>query len=110
MAPFTPTIPTGLTPQQLEITPAALPPPGVIPNFQHPATRISDVIGIALPFLVIATAFLSIRAYMKIAVLKKWRPEDSMDQPFPFCSRESSANRFDSYVESWIRTEKLLYS
>lgn len=79
-----------MTPQQLAMTPAAPPPPGVIPDFQQPATRISELLGVGILFLSVATALVGVRIYMKAIVLKKWKIEDSKS--------DSSVRRLSSNV------------
>lgn len=66
-----------LTPEQLNTLPAANPPPGVVPNMTHPQWRVPEFFGTITPFLFIALIMYGIRVYMKIAVLRKWRIEDS---------------------------------
>jgi len=60
----------------LKITPGAQPPPGVVPNFIHPPTRVPVMLGVTIPFLILALFCFSIRIYTRIVLTKNWRWDD----------------------------------
>ena len=65
--------------------PALKPPPGVIPNFDHPyssACLMLVIIAIALPLMLI---FVTLRIYVRLWVKKTWAHEDSKSS-LHFCS------------------------
>jgi hypothetical protein len=55
----------------LATLPAAAPPPGVIPNFDHPPSRSNLLLGLTTAFLVLAVISYFIRMYTKIRILRK---------------------------------------
>ncbi|KAI0398286.1 hypothetical protein F5Y17DRAFT_411758 [Xylariaceae sp. FL0594] len=59
-------------------TPAIPPPPGVIPNPEHPASlaREADIaVGIIVPFI---TVFFLLRTYVRICIKRAWIVEDAL--------------------------------
>lgn len=70
-----------LPPEAYKIIPFAQPPPSVKANFENPPTRVPVILGVSITYLVIATLCLGIRAHAKIAIVKKWKWDDSKLQP-----------------------------
>lgn len=66
-----------IPPEAFKLIPFEAPPPGVVPNFEHPSTRVPVILGVSIAFLVIATLCLSIRIYTKLYIAKKWIWDDS---------------------------------
>ncbi|KAJ8130427.1 hypothetical protein O1611_g3201 [Lasiodiplodia mahajangana] len=70
-----------LTPEQqndLLNGPALQPPDGIASNFENPPNHNGVVLGIAVPFTILAFIFVSIRIYVKMFVTKKVRVEDGI--------------------------------
>ncbi|KAI0546919.1 hypothetical protein F4679DRAFT_379466 [Xylaria curta] len=73
MAPTT----SGLVPPPT-FTPAIPPPPGVIPNPEHPASLAVEadiVVGIIVPFV---TVFFLLRTYVRVFIKRAWILEDAL--------------------------------
>lgn len=60
----------------LRTMPAGIPPPGIQPNFADPPTRVPVILGVSIAFLVFAVFCLSVRIYMKLAVVNNWKWDD----------------------------------
>lgn len=65
-----------MTPEQMEVTPAGVPPPGVIPNFVNPPTVGYNVIGVVSALVAIAFTFVALRLYTAIAIKRKMLADD----------------------------------
>lgn len=62
-----------LPPELYKTIPFVQPPPGVVANFQNPATRGPVSLGISITYLVIASICLGIRIYTPTFIVKKWK-------------------------------------
>ena len=56
--------------------PATTPPPGVIPNFNHPPTRAVDAYISMAIFIGITSTLVVLRIYIKLAVTHMWGLDD----------------------------------
>lgn len=61
----------------LEMLPVQTPPLGIQSNFVDPASRVPVILGIGSTFFALALLCFIIRVYTKIAILKKWRWDDT---------------------------------
>ncbi len=70
--------PAGLTPEQLALTPAAAPPPGVVPNLIDPPSigHVMIIVGSVLMFAMLI--FAALRFYTKIFITRKSSWDDCM--------------------------------
>jgi hypothetical protein len=66
-----------LTPQQLAQIPAETPPPGVVPNFEHPASTVPLMMGLSFTVAAVATVCLALRIWTRTFVVKRWQWDDS---------------------------------
>ena len=57
-------------------TPAAHPPPGVVPNLKHPQTPYNIIILIGVIFLSITSAAVILRIFIKVHLMRHVRTED----------------------------------
>ena len=57
--------------------PAAMPPPGVTPDFAHPYTDGPILIGVGGAFTGLALLFVAARIHTKLRFVRKWSPDDS---------------------------------
>ncbi len=71
-----------LPPEAYKTIPFEQPPLGVTPNFENPPTRVPVILGVSITYLVISSICLSIRIYMKTIIVKKWRWDDGMFEPW----------------------------
>ena len=62
----------------LKTLPAGQPPPGIEPNFADPSTRVPVVLGVGIPFSVLALLCYSVRIYTRLAIKKNWKWDDGM--------------------------------
>lgn len=60
----------------LEITAAGQAPPGTLPNFANPPTRVPVILDIGIGFLLLAFICFLIRIYTKLAIAKTWKWDD----------------------------------
>jgi len=65
-----------IPPAVVKTLPAGQPPPGVKPNFTHPATRVPIVLAVGIAFVALAVVCFSIRIYTKLTMRKKWKWDD----------------------------------
>ena len=63
-------------PALLKTIPAEKPPPGIVPDFADPPTRVPVVLGVSVAFIILAIFCFSIRIYTKLATAKKWNWAD----------------------------------
>jgi|TARA_R110002003_G_scaffold878_5_gene21714 hypothetical protein len=66
-----------LPPQALAQIPGETPPPGLIPNFAHPASNVSLIIGLSSFFFAISTICFLLRVWTRAVVVKRWQWDDS---------------------------------
>ena len=62
--------------QDLSKIPAGVPPPGVQPNFTNPPSLLSAIIGTTVVIHTITLAFILVRAYVNICIIRRINPED----------------------------------
>lgn len=62
--------------EQMALTPAGMPPPGVIPNLIDPTTDRGLFITVGTIFLVVMLGFASLRFYTKFAITRAWGWDD----------------------------------
>jgi hypothetical protein len=67
-----------LTPAQLAQIPAEAPPPGVVPDFEHPATTVPLMLGLSYTVATVATVCLVLRIWTRTFLVKRWQWDDSM--------------------------------
>ncbi|KAF1962236.1 hypothetical protein CC80DRAFT_487749 [Byssothecium circinans] len=60
----------------LKLIPAEAPPPGITPNFEHPASLASAIVGVGSAFLTLAFFCFTIRIYTQSVITKKWHWDD----------------------------------
>ena len=65
-----------LTPEQMAVTPAGMPPPGVIPNFVNPDTRGPVLIIVGTIFMVLMLVLATLRYYTKFFIVRKTSWDD----------------------------------
>lgn len=65
-----------MTPEQLALTPAAMPPPGVQPNFTDPSSAGPVLISISSVLMAIMFMLAGLRFYVKIALRSTVTPDD----------------------------------
>jgi hypothetical protein len=65
-----------IPPALLATLPAAPPPPGIVPNFEHPPSRSNLLLGLTSVFLALAVISYSIRMYTKIKIFRKLTWDD----------------------------------
>ncbi len=65
-----------MTPQQLETTPAKIPPPGIFPDFIDPPTIGYRIVGVVTVLMVIAWIFAALRFYTAIVIRRKIMLDD----------------------------------
>lgn len=74
----------GMNSSDQGIFPAAEPPPGVIPNFDHPQSRaIVEYVGVGI-CLGVTLIFVLLRVYVKLVVTHAWGWDDG---ELPYCTR-----------------------
>lgn len=61
----------------LNTIPVDPPPLGVTADLKNPQSRRPEILAIGIPFITIASIFFLIRVYVKAAIIKKWRLDDS---------------------------------
>lgn len=71
-----PSIVKDLPPALLDSLPGGSPPPGVVPDFENPESRVPAIVGVEAAFTAIALIVISIRMYTKLAVMKAWKWDD----------------------------------
>ena len=52
------------------------PPPGVTPNFEHPAYHSGGIVPIAAVFIPLAAIFMILRVYTKLRIIRVFGLED----------------------------------
>jgi hypothetical protein len=62
--------------ESYKLFPFAPPPAGVQPNFDHPESLESLVLGLTIPFLTVVSVALAIRFYTKAVIARKWDWDD----------------------------------
>ena len=67
-------------PATLDTVPAASPPPGVLPNLEHPKNNGSILIIVGSVLVVVMIIFVIVRIYTKVKIVKKWTPDDCKAQ------------------------------
>lgn len=65
-----------MTPEQLAQTPAAMPPPGVQPNFVNPHSSAPVLIWVSSVLMAIMFMFAGLRFYVKNNLRRKFTPDD----------------------------------
>lgn len=65
-----------MTPEQLAQTPAAMPPPGVTPDFTDPYTAAPVLISVSTVLMAIMFMLAGLRFYVKIALRHTLTPDD----------------------------------
>ena len=56
--------------------PAAPPPPGIIPNFVDPPTRVPVIVALEAVFITLMLLTVAMRIYVRLRVTKVWGFED----------------------------------
>lgn len=84
------TVIEAIPPDVLETIPAATPPPGVRPDFVHPATTLPQILAVCSIFFAIALTCYIIRIYTKARIARKWTWDDC---------------ELDVLTCSWMKTE-----
>lgn len=70
------TLPPGLTPEMLPFTPASMPPPGVVPNFENPYSAGKSYYVASGILTTIMLVFVTLRFYTKLFIWKKTTLDD----------------------------------
>lgn len=65
-----------MSPEQLAMTPAGIPPPGVIPNLINPHSNGPILIGVGSVLVALMTVFVAVRGYTKFKIVGKSTPDD----------------------------------
>jgi hypothetical protein len=76
-----------IPPALLATIPAASPPPGIVPNFDHPPSRSNLLLGLTSVFLSLAVISYFIRMYTKIKILRKVSWDDCKSDGASIASR-----------------------
>ncbi len=61
---------------QLALTPAGVPPPGVVPNFVNPHSSGSTLIAVGSVSMALMMCFVAVRIYTKVMIVGKFSPDD----------------------------------
>jgi len=70
---------------QLENLPAAKPPPGIVPNFVDPYSSGPILISVGSVFVVIMLAFVCVRIYTKVRIVRRSSLDDCKSRPCHLC-------------------------
>lgn len=54
------------------------PPPGITPNYAHPAYHSGGIVPLACVFIPLAAIFMALRVYTKVRIIKVFGLEDCM--------------------------------
>ena len=65
-----------LPPSALAQIPGETPPPGVTPNFDHPATTVPLILGLSYFFFAVASICYLLRIWTRTFIVKKWQWDD----------------------------------
>lgn len=84
-------------------------PPGVIPNFDHPQSRVIDL-RIGLPIcLGVALIFVLLRLYVKLAIIKMWNWDDGeFLRKITLLEAHSNRRLPDRICETWLSFDPLV--
>ena len=95
-----------MSPEQLAVTPAGVPPPGVIPNHINPHSNGPILIGVGSVLVALMMVFVVVRGYTKFMIVGKPTPDDCECEDRPHIRRKTQVLK-QQIPASWLRYDHL---